>query len=77
MTGSDVAFITRPWASDIVHASVMSVTTRIETSENWVSVGYTLTGVYISPSIKIGTLRRQLLEIPPIDNIVGDLNCTP
>ena len=36
-----------------------------------------VTGVYLSPSIPIGTLREQLIEIPLTDNIIGDLNCTP
>ena len=29
-----------------------------------------------SSNVDIETLRQQLIEIPPADNIVGDLNCT-
>ena len=51
--------------------------TKVEVNESWISIGNEIMGVYLRPNIHIETLRRQLLEIPPTDNIIGDLNCTP
>ena len=49
---------------------------RIETSQNWIAVGEIVTGVYLSPSLRVGPLKEALTEIPATDNIIGDFNCT-
>ena len=49
---------------------------RIETSQNWIAVREIVTGVYLSPSLNMETLKEALTEIPATDNIIGDFNCT-
>ena len=33
---------------------------RIETSQNWIAVGEIITGVYLSPSLKVGPLKEAI-----------------
>ena len=48
----------------------------INTGTDWISVSDLITGVYLSPSLRILPLRQQLLSIPATDVVIGDLNCT-
>ena len=49
---------------------------KIDVNQDWIAVGNLVTRVYLSPSINVQTLRDSLTNIPIIDNIIGDLNCT-
>ena len=49
---------------------------KIETSQYWIQIGDTITGIYLSPSLNIGSIRDKLTELPTSDNIIGDANCT-
>ena len=48
---------------------------KIETSQDWIQIGDTITGIYLSPSFNIGSIRDKLTELPATDNIIGDANC--
>ena len=49
---------------------------KVDTNENWIAAGDLVTGVYLSPSTRIDTIREQLLDIPSTDNLISNFNCT-
>ena len=57
-------------------ADLHQLRAKIEVNEDWIAVGDLVTGVYLSSSINIQTLKDLLTDIPTTDNIIRDLNCT-
>ena len=49
---------------------------KIDVKQDWIAVGDLVTGVYLNPNTRVQALRDTLLNIPMVDNIIGDLNYT-
>ena len=49
---------------------------KVQIGDMSILVGSLVTGIYLSPSLTINTLRQLLQDIPMSDNIIGDFNCT-